>query len=83
MYGPAIAPGPLSLGSGLKWTASAMSPATEFFALLHSTMANLGSDYVAIGASELARLAKAACNATVPPPGPALCATANKQADCR
>jgi hypothetical protein len=70
---------------GLKWTDSAMSTKTEFFALLHATMANLGSDYVAIGASEMARLAKLACNATGNGGNPnrtKTCASTSAQHDC-
>ena len=55
---------------GLSWQPGTAHGKTEFWALLHSTMASLnsnGTDFVAIGASEMARLAKAACNATGAP----------------
>ena len=50
---------------GLKWTASDMSPETEFFTLMHGTMGDLGPDFEAIGASEMARLSRLACQAHV------------------
>ena len=53
----------ITVYGGLKWTASDTSPNTEFFTLMHATMADLGSDFEAIGASEMARLSKLACQA--------------------
>ena len=47
---------------GLKWTAGGQDPRQEFFTLMHSTMEELGSEHFkAIGASEMARLAKDSC----------------------
>mmetsp|Transcript_25011 Transcript_25011/g.65223 ORF Transcript_25011/g.65223 Transcript_25011/m.65223 type:complete len:510 (-) Transcript_25011:223-1752(-) len=74
----------ITVYGGLKWTASATSPKTEFFTLMHATMADLGEDFVAIGASEMARLARAAC-ADVPKPANGTaptCAVAVQQRDC-
>ena len=69
---------------GLKWTANSMSPKTEFWTLLHSTMDALGPGYVAIGASEMARLSKQACqNASSHMQNyTATCAIASQQSDC-
>ena len=52
---------------GLSWQPGTAHGKTEFWTLLHSTMASLnsnGTKFVATGASEMARLAKVACNAT-------------------
>ena len=46
---------------GLKWTAGSQDPRQEFFTLMHSTMADLGEQFKAIGASEMARLARDSC----------------------
>ena len=47
---------------GLKWTAGGQDPELELFTLMHATMEELGSEHFkAIGASEMARLAKDAC----------------------
>ena len=58
----------------------------EFWTLLHGIMKDLGDDFVAIGATELARLARDACNRTgyppAPPPGPPTCGVTARQNDC-
>jgi hypothetical protein len=52
----------ITVYGGLTWTASAQPPELEFFTLMHSTMEELGSEHFkAIGASEMARLAKDSC----------------------
>ena len=54
--------------------------------MLNGIMTDLGEGYVAVGASEMARLARAACNRTglppQPPPSPPSCAVAVAQKDC-
>ena len=61
-----------------------MSPKTEFFTLMHGIMDDLGSGFEAIGASEMARLAKLACQAHTPAPAnaTATCARSSAQVDC-
>ena len=52
----------ITVYGGLNWEPGSTGGKTEFWALLHATMADLGSGFVAVGASEMARLAKTACN---------------------
>jgi len=73
----------ITIYGGLNWQPGSTGGKTEFWTLLHATMAELGSDFVAIGASQMARLAKDACN--VPggwPNGTATCAHSAEQHDC-
>jgi hypothetical protein len=70
---------------GLKWTASDMSPKTEFFTLMHGTMDDLGTGFEAIGASEMARLSKLACQAhthNTTSNTTATCGISSVQVDC-
>ena len=50
--------------------------------MLNGIMADLGEDYVAVGASEMARLAREACKADGKPPAAKSCAVASAQLDC-
>ena len=54
----------------------------EFWTMLNGIMADLGEDYVAVGASEMARLAREACKADGKPPAAKSCAVASAQLDC-
>jgi hypothetical protein len=45
---------------GLKWTADTADPATEFWTLWGATIDKLDTDIIAVGAQEMARLAKEA-----------------------
>jgi hypothetical protein len=76
-------PWPAAADGGLNWQPGSTGGATEFWSLLHATIATLGDDFVAVGASEMARLAKVACD--VPggwPNGTATCSQATEQNDC-
>ena len=77
----------ITIYGGLSWEPGTGDGNKEFWSLLNGIMHNLGEDYVAVGASEMARLARAACNYTgappAAPPGPPSCAVAAKQHDCR
>ena len=52
----------ITVYGGLNWEPGSTGGKTEFWRLLHDTMAALGDGFVAVGASEMARLAKAACD---------------------
>ena len=56
----------------------------EFWTMLNGIMADLGEDYVAVGASEMARLAREACKVShsKPPSTTPSCAVASAQLDC-
>jgi len=73
----------ITVYGGLNWQPGSTGGKTEFWALLHATMSALGPGFVAVGADEMARLAKDACD--VPggwPNGTATCAHAAFQRDC-
>eukprot|EP01050_Picozoa_sp_SAG11_P003985 SAG11_NODE_242_length_11757_cov_9.613999_1_plen_1005_part_00 len=55
---------------GLSWEPGTASGPEEFWTMLHNTMAELGDGYRAVGASEMARLARDGCNRTGLPPSP-------------
>lgn len=60
----------ITVYGGLTWTAAGLKPKEEFWFMLQRTMDVLGSDYVAVGANEMARLASSACTSSTPPPPP-------------
>ena len=79
----------ITVYGGLKWTAAKPNPLEEFWFMLNRTMEVLGPGYVAVGASEMARLATVACGnhsfpgpGPTPPPPPPTCANTKAQADC-
>ena len=53
----------ITVYGGLNWEPGSTSGKTEFWTLLSETLSMLGNDFVAIGASEMARLAKESLNA--------------------
>jgi hypothetical protein len=50
----------ITVYGGLKWTADTADPATEFWTLWGATIDKLDTDIIAVGAQEMARLAKEA-----------------------
>ena len=54
----------------------------EFWTMLNGIMTDLGEDYVAVGASEMARLAHEACKPDAKLPSTPSCAVASAQVDC-
>ena len=71
----------ITVYGGLSWQPGTATGKLEFWSLLHATMDALGDDFLAVGASEMARLAQAACNKTAPLPPPS-CAVTLEQNDC-
>jgi len=51
----------ITVYGGLNWQPGSTGGKTEFWSLLHSTLDSLGSDFITIGADEMARLATVAC----------------------
>lgn len=77
----------MTIYGGLSWEPGTAEGDMEFWTMLQGIMSDLGEDYVAIGASEMARLAREACNRThvpppVAPPAPPSCSVTNLQHDC-
>lgn len=72
----------ITVYGGLAWQPGTAEGPLEFWTLLNGVMQDLGPGFVAVGASEMARLAASACNRTGAPPGPASCAVTSAQNDC-
>jgi hypothetical protein len=73
----------ITIYGGLNWQPGSTGGKTEFWTLLQGTVDELGPDFVTVGAAEMARLARAACD--VPggwPNGTSSCARATEQRDC-
>ena len=51
----------ITVYGGLNWQPGSTSGKTEFWSLLHSTVNALGTDFITIGADEMARLSTIAC----------------------
>ena len=76
----------ITIYGGLSWEPGTAKGPTEFWTMLNGIMKELGDGYAAVGASEMARLAREACNRTGLPPTPAptppSCSVTVLQHDC-
>ena len=72
----------ITVYGGLNWQPGSTGGKTEFWTLLHSTMSYLGEQFEAIGASEMARLAKEACHPAEPTNKTKTCGVAVAQRHC-
>ena len=61
----------INVYGGLKWTASAQDPKSEFWTMWNDTVAALAKNIVPVGAQEMARLAReaGALHTSRPTPG--------------
>jgi len=73
----------ITVYGGLSWEPGTAQGPLEFWTLLEGIMSDLGDDFVAVGASEMARLARDACNRTgLPGPDLPTCDVTSEQNEC-